>query len=68
VCAVAGRKLRKRYVRGPLGVRGRNSDNRLIERELGWRPSAPLREGLARTYPWVRAMAQKSARPAPVTA
>jgi GDP-D-mannose 3', 5'-epimerase len=69
VCAVAGKTLRKRHIEGPLGVRGRNSDNRLIERELGWRPGAPLRDGLAKTYPWVHAMVQKAReRKAQVTA
>lgn len=68
VCAIAGKELRKRHVSGPLGVRGRNSDNRLIAHTLGWRPSAPLRDGLARTYPWVRAMALKAGGlTAPVT-
>ena len=37
-----------------IGVRGRNSDNRLIERELGWRPRAALRDGMETTYRWVR--------------
>jgi GDP-D-mannose 3', 5'-epimerase len=68
VCAVAGKRLHKRHVPGPLGVRGRNSDNRLIERKLGWRPGAPLRDGLAKTYPWVRAMAEKARAPASVGA
>lgn len=35
------------------GVRGRNSDNRLIRQRLGWAPSAPLQAGLAKTYEWV---------------
>jgi GDP-D-mannose 3', 5'-epimerase len=65
VCAIAGKNVRKRPIPGPLGVRGRNSDNRLIEQKLGWRPAASLRNGLAKTYPWVRAMAQKSP-PVPV--
>jgi nucleoside-diphosphate-sugar epimerase len=59
-CAIAGKKLAKRHIKGPLGVRGRNSDNRLIERSLGWRPRAPLRDGLAKTYAWIRAMAEKA--------
>lgn len=50
---IGGKRLTKRHVPGPLGVRGRNSDNRLIERMLGWRPVQPLREGLARTYKWI---------------
>jgi nucleoside-diphosphate-sugar epimerase len=36
-----------------LGVRGRNSDNRLIREKLGWAPSRPLREGLEKTYRWI---------------
>lgn len=50
---IAGKRLRIKHVPGPTGVRGRNSDNRLIRRELGWEPSAPLRDGLRRTYEWI---------------
>ncbi|NNJ27771.1 NAD-dependent epimerase/dehydratase family protein [Alienimonas chondri] len=39
----------------PRGVNGRNSDNTLIERRLGWAPSISLREGMAKTYDWVEA-------------
>jgi GDP-D-mannose 3', 5'-epimerase len=53
VAEVSGKPVGKRYVPGPVGVRGRNSDNRLVERELGWRPTQPLRDGLARTYGWI---------------
>src|SRR5215469_8667636 len=52
---IAGKKLSLRHIPGPLGVRGRNSDNRLIAERLGWKPSRPLREGLERTYAWVQA-------------
>ena len=38
---------------GPEGVRGRNSDNELIMKELGWRPSLLLREGMEKTYRWI---------------
>ena len=55
VSDIAGKPVSKRYVPGPTGVRGRNSDNRLIDTELGWRPSEPLRDGLARTYAWIEA-------------
>ena len=41
------------HIPGPLGVRGRNSDNRLIDRVLGWKPSQPLIDGLRITYNWV---------------
>lgn len=50
---IAGKSLIKKYVSGPLGVRGRNSDNRLIEEKLGWRPCKPLREGMEKTYLWI---------------
>jgi GDP-D-mannose 3',5'-epimerase len=53
VMRVAGKKLRIRHVPGPLGVRGRNSDNRLIEEQLDWRPRERLEVGMARTYAWV---------------
>jgi nucleoside-diphosphate-sugar epimerase len=50
---IAGVRLERRYIDGPLGVRGRNSDNELIEQHLGWSPSIALEDGLARTYRWV---------------
>jgi GDP-D-mannose 3',5'-epimerase len=53
VMQVAGKKLNIRHIKGPLGVRGRNSDNQLIFEKLGWRPSRPLSEGLQKTYSWV---------------
>lgn len=53
VIAISGKKLQKRHIPGPLGVRGRNSDNRLIAEKLGWRPTRPLVEGMEKTYRWV---------------
>ena len=53
VSDIAGKRLIKRHVPGPTGVRGRNSDNRLIEEKLGWAPSKPLRAGLEETYVWI---------------
>jgi nucleoside-diphosphate-sugar epimerase len=53
IMEIAGKKLDIRYIPGPLGVRGRNSDNTLIYRTLGWRPTQPLRTGLEKTYAWV---------------
>lgn len=50
---IAGKKLTVHNVPGPLGVRGRNSDNRLIATKLEWRPSRPLRAGMELTYQWV---------------
>jgi GDP-D-mannose 3',5'-epimerase len=53
VCDIAGKKLDKLHISGPTGVRGRNSDNRLVEEKLNWKPSGPLREGLEKTYAWI---------------
>jgi GDP-D-mannose 3',5'-epimerase len=53
IMEVADRPLTIRNVSGPLGVRGRTSDNRLIRERLGWEPTAPLRAGLASTYRWI---------------
>jgi nucleoside-diphosphate-sugar epimerase len=59
VMSVARKRLRIRHISGPLGVRGRNSDNRLIQARLRWKPSRPLREGIEKTYAWI--LAQVSA-------
>ncbi|MBL4836503.1 MAG: NAD-dependent epimerase/dehydratase family protein [Kordiimonadaceae bacterium] len=53
VAAIAGKTIEKNHIPGPLGVRGRNSDNRLIEKKLGWRPTESLRTGLEKTYGWI---------------
>jgi GDP-D-mannose 3', 5'-epimerase len=51
---IAGIEVDRRYdLSAPQGVRGRNSDNTLIRRELGWEPSIRLEEGLRRTYEWI---------------
>ena len=52
--AIAGMKLKRRYnLAAPKGVRGRNSDNTLIQRRLGWEPRIRLEDGMARTYRWI---------------
>ena len=53
IMASAGKKVNIRHIPGPLGVRGRNSDNRLIAEKLGWKPSQPLQHGLDQTYRWI---------------
>jgi len=53
IMEIADKKLTMRHVPGPLGVRGRNSDNRLIKERLGWKPTISLREGLRKTYLWI---------------
>jgi len=53
ISKIAGKKIFINHVDGPLGVRGRNSDNRLYEEMLGWRVSESLKKGLQRVYPWI---------------
>jgi len=60
VMEIAGKKVGIRHIPGPLGVRGRNSDNRLIFEKLGWRPSTALRDGLEKTYAWISARVEAS--------
>ena len=62
VMDAAGKRLALRHVPGPLGVRGCNSDNRLIEARLGWRPRAALADGIRRTYPWVAEQVARARR------
>ena len=51
---IAGLRLRRTYnLDAPKGVNGRNSDNTLIRRYLGWEPSIPLRDGMEKTYAWI---------------
>jgi len=50
---VAGKKVEKNHVPGPLGVRGRNSNNDLIREKLGWDYSQSLEEGIGKTYNWI---------------
>jgi GDP-D-mannose 3', 5'-epimerase len=56
--SIAGKQLRIRHIPGPLGVRGRNSDNRLIAEKLNWSPSAPLEQGLRSTFEWINSQVQ----------
>lgn len=60
VMGIAGKQLEKRHIPGPLGVRGRNSDNRLIRQKLGWEPSQSLIDGLETTYHWIEAQTRSN--------
>lgn len=53
VSDIAGKQLVKKHIPGPQGVRGRTSNNDLIEKMLGWRPSRDLTHGLEKTYHWI---------------
>lgn len=59
VMAIAGKTLTIKHVNGPLGVRGRSSDNRLIRKKLGWSPKGRLVDGLTKTYEWIDAQVRK---------
>ena len=58
---IAGKKQIIKHIPGPLGVRGRNSDNRLIKEKLDWAPSQSLYDGLKKTYAWISKQVEKRA-------
>jgi GDP-D-mannose 3',5'-epimerase len=60
VIGISGKKLNIKHISGPLGVRGRNSDNTLIQEKIGWAPDSPLEEGLKKTYTWINGQVQKN--------
>ena len=53
VIDISGKSMAIKNIKGPTGVRGRNSDNALIKEKLGWAPSQPLRVGVEETYNWI---------------
>jgi GDP-D-mannose 3',5'-epimerase len=62
IIQISGKKLQIVNVPGPTGVRGRNSDNRLIQKKLGWKPLQPLIKGLEKTYAWIELQVKRNAR------
>ena len=57
VAEVAGKRdIGTKQIPGPQGVRGRNSDNSLLRKVLGWEPTTSLRDGLGPTYRWIEKM------------
>ena len=53
IAEISKKKILINNIPGPEGVRGRNSDNKLIEKLLNWSPKEPLRSGLVKTYDWI---------------
>lgn len=53
IAEIAGVSIRKHHIEGPMGVRGRNSDNSLLREVLGWEPAVSLEQGLRHTYSWI---------------
>lgn len=54
IMKIAGKKVLIKNIPGPQGVRGRNSDNHLIYEKIGWKPSRPLKDGIVKTYNWIK--------------
>jgi len=61
VADIAGKTIEINHIDGPTGVRGRNSDNRLIAEKLGWAPSMTLKAGLEKTYGWIERQVLRNA-------
>ena len=55
---ISGKKLKINNITGPTGVRGRNSDNKLLFEKLQWAPSLPLIDGMKKTYSWINSQIQ----------
>jgi len=60
IMEIAGKSLTLKHIEGPLGVRGRNSDNNLIREKLNWSPTQTLRNGLVSTYGWINQQVEKN--------
>jgi GDP-D-mannose 3', 5'-epimerase len=67
IARIAGKTVSLRHVRGPVGVRGRTSANRMIFEATGWQPRVNLEDGIARTFRWVAAQVERE-RQAPAIA
>jgi nucleoside-diphosphate-sugar epimerase len=59
ISEISGKKIHKKHISGPEGVRGRNSDNKLIKSKLNWAPTNSLKWGLEKTYPWIQSQINK---------
>jgi len=59
VIDISGKNISIKNIPGPTGVRGRNSDNKLIREKLGWEPVLPLRKGMEITYKWINQQVQQ---------
>jgi nucleoside-diphosphate-sugar epimerase len=59
VIGISGKKITIKNIEGPTGVRGRNSDNKLIQEKLGWSPTQPLYDGLIKTFNWINKQVTK---------
>ena len=53
-CSIEGKEITKKHIDGPLGVAGRNSDNKLIKESIDWAPNYALAKGIEKTYKWIK--------------
>lgn len=60
IAEIAGIEISKKHIDGPMGVRGRNSDNTKLRDVLGWEPEITLEEGLKTTYDWIEGQVKES--------
>ena len=60
IASAAGIEITKKHIDGPLGVRGRNSDNSKLREVLGWEPTISLEDGLKKTYDWIEQQVRDS--------
>lgn len=58
IAGISGKNISINNIPGPTGVRGRNSDNKLIYEKLGWKPSQPLKDGITKTYTWINGLVE----------
>jgi len=56
IIKISNKNIKIKNIDGPIGVRGRNSDNKLIYQKLNWKPTKPLFDGLTKTYEWINKM------------
>jgi GDP-D-mannose 3',5'-epimerase len=61
VANIAGIRITKKHIEGPMGVRGRNSDNTLLRKVLDWEPAVSLEDGLGRAYTWIESQIRSKA-------
>ena len=56
----ANKSIKINHIDGPLGVRGRNSENSYIQQEIGWSPNYSLAKGISHTYQWIESQLKKT--------
>lgn len=59
IITISGKKLTINNIKGPTGVRGRNSDNKLLFDNIGWKPSCNLKDGIEKTFYWINEQFKK---------